>query len=152
MSGSEGSTLVFTTLIRCQLCILHNKRFVRSLVVNAEEFRRVRNDYLTTVLQDGPLFILDIMCSALFFSNRLNIWRLYVQRYMRYTPLLAASLLFLITLMKHIVFGSLSYLKRLVSRDQLWKVVVDDAVTCPELCQPKWDLHVTLTHGKNRGQ
>lgn len=52
------------------------------------------------------------------FSNRLNILRLYLHRYLRYTPLLAAILLFLITLMKHIVFGPLSYLE-----GGLWNIV-----------------------------
>lgn len=45
------------------------------------------------------------------FSKRFNIWRMYLHRFLRYTPLLGAIILFLVTLMKQIVFGPFSYLE-----------------------------------------
>jgi hypothetical protein len=43
-----------------------------------------------------------------------------LHRYLRYTPLLAALLLFLITLMKHIVFAPNSYLDDIVPNCEKW--------------------------------
>ncbi|CRK88151.1 CLUMA_CG001936, isoform A [Clunio marinus] len=43
-------------------------------------------------------------------SNRLSILRLYFRRYLRYTPLLGVLMLFVISLMRHIVFGPISYM------------------------------------------
>jgi peptidoglycan/LPS O-acetylase OafA/YrhL len=47
-------------------------------------------------------------------SNRLNILRSILHRYLRSTPLLAAITLFLVTLMKHLVFAPMSYLEGII--------------------------------------
>lgn len=57
-----------------------------------------------------------------------------LHRYLRYTPLLAAILLFLVTLMKHIVFGPMSYLE-----GGIWNIVPN--------CQKWW--WTTLLHVQN---
>lgn len=67
-------------------------------------------------------------------SKSLNIWRLYLHRYLRYTPLLAAILLFLVTLMKHIVFAPMSYLE-----GGMWNMVPN--------CEKWW--WTTLLHIQN---
>jgi peptidoglycan/LPS O-acetylase OafA/YrhL len=54
-------------------------------------------------------------------SKRLNVWRMYLHRYLRYTPLLAAILLFLITLMKFFIFGPMTYMEtRFVRNCEKW--------------------------------
>jgi hypothetical protein len=57
-----------------------------------------------------------------------------LHRYLRYTPLLAALLLFLITLMKHIVFAPMSYLE-----GGIWNIVPN--------CEKWW--WTTLLHVQN---
>lgn len=54
-------------------------------------------------------------------NKSFNIWRSFLHRYLRYTPILAAILLFLITLMKHIVLAPMSYLdSRMVPNCEKW--------------------------------